>query len=288
MKPARVAVLSAFATLAAVGAGALAFLFSGTYEIAATTPHLPPVRWAIATLKDHSVRRSARDIVAPRLDDAALVRTGFVLYDTLCVVCHGAPAVPAEPLGFGINPDPPPLNEVGPDWSDAELFWITKHGLRMAGMPGFGLTFADGDIWALVAFVRRLERLSPAEYAAMRATRHEGRDPATVAWLVPPDPAADRMREEGDSERGRRLLAAYGCGSCHVIPGIPAATGGVGPPLAAWRHREYIAGILVNEPGNLVTWIVSPQSVEPGTAMPDLGVSDSAALHMAAYLFSLD
>ena len=75
--------LSAFATLAAVGAGALAFLFSGTYEIAATTPHLPPVRWAIATLKDHSVRRSARDIVAPRLDDAALVRTGFVLYDKL-------------------------------------------------------------------------------------------------------------------------------------------------------------------------------------------------------------
>ena len=127
-----------------------------------------------------------------------------------------------------------------------------------------------------------------AEYAAMRATRHDGRDPAPVAWLVPPDPAADRMREEGDSERGRRLLAAYGCGSCHVIPGIPAATGGVGPPLAAWRHREYIAGILVNEPGNLVTWIVSPQSVEPGTAMPDLGVSDSAALHMAAYLFSLD
>lgn len=91
----------------------------------------------------------------------------------------------------------------------------------------------------------------------------------------------------GNSRAGRALLQAYGCGSCHVIPGVPNAHGLVGPPLYFWARRTYIAGELPNTPDNLVKWIVSPPSVEPGTAMPTLGVSDQQARDMAAYLYTI-
>lgn len=92
----------------------------------------------------------------------------------------------------------------------------------------------------------------------------------------------------GDAQRGRELIQQYGCGSCHTIPGVAGADATVGPPLDRWAERVYIAGTLPNEPGALVRWIIDPDSVEPGTAMPDLGVTPSEAQDIAAYLFTLD
>jgi cytochrome c len=91
----------------------------------------------------------------------------------------------------------------------------------------------------------------------------------------------------GNIRAGKALLQAYGCGSCHVIPGVPGARGLVGPPLLFWSRRTYIAGELPNTPDNLVKWIEAPPSVEPGTAMPTLGVSDQQARDMAAYLYTI-
>lgn len=91
----------------------------------------------------------------------------------------------------------------------------------------------------------------------------------------------------GDASRGRRDIAAYGCGSCHIIPGIAGADGLVGPPLIKWSGRKMIAGEIPNTPDNLVYWIVMPQSIEPGTAMPNLGVSDGQARDIAAYLYTI-
>ncbi len=91
----------------------------------------------------------------------------------------------------------------------------------------------------------------------------------------------------GNARAGKALLQAYGCGSCHVIPGVPNARGLVGPPLYFWARRTYIAGELPNTPDNLVRWIQSPPSVEPGTAMPILGVSEQQARDMAAYLYTI-
>jgi len=91
----------------------------------------------------------------------------------------------------------------------------------------------------------------------------------------------------GNARQGKALLAAYGCGSCHTIPGVPDARGLVGPPLYFWARRTYIAGELPNTPANLVKWIESPASVEPNTAMPTLGVSEDEARDMAAYLYTI-
>lgn len=91
----------------------------------------------------------------------------------------------------------------------------------------------------------------------------------------------------GDPERGELVITRVGCGGCHVIPGVSGANGLVGPPLTSFAERYYIAGQLVNEPDNLVQWIMNPQEVEPHTAMPDLGLSEVDARHVAAYLYTL-
>ena len=91
----------------------------------------------------------------------------------------------------------------------------------------------------------------------------------------------------GSPVAGKALLQSYGCGSCHVIPGIRTAKGMVGPPLFFYSRRTIIAGELPNTPDNLIRWIENPPAIEPGTAMPDLGVSDSQARDMAAYLYTL-
>ena len=100
--------------------------------------------------------------------------------------------------------------------------------------------------------------------------------------------APDAMAQRDGIERGRDLLAQYRCGSCHAIPGVPASRGVAGPTLQAWGQRSYIAGRLPNRPELLAQWIVAPQALVPGTAMPSMGVSPAEARAMAAYLFSLE
>ena len=103
--------------------------------------------------------------------------------------------------------------------------------------------------------------------------------------------AAEGAREwkvpGGDPERGVQAFRAYGCTSCHTIPGVRGANSLVGPPLTRWAERGFIAGNLPNTPYNLVQWIRYPQRIEPGTVMPDLDVSEQDARDMAAYLFTL-
>ena len=91
----------------------------------------------------------------------------------------------------------------------------------------------------------------------------------------------------GDPAIGKDLIFEYGCYSCHSVPGVESADAHVGPPLDAWAERRYIAGLLPNEPDNLVAWIVNPQRFEPDTAMPTLGVSEQEAADIAAYLYTL-
>jgi cytochrome c1 len=91
----------------------------------------------------------------------------------------------------------------------------------------------------------------------------------------------------GDAGAGRQAITTYGCGSCHVVPGVAGAQGVVGPPLTAFARRKYIAGNLPNSPENLIAWLVNPQAVEPGTAMPNLGVTEIDARNLAAYLATL-
>lgn len=90
---------------------------------------------------------------------------------------------------------------------------------------------------------------------------------------------------DANPNEGRRALISYGCGGCHSIPGIGMATGRVGPSLVGIGEQMFLAGNLQNEPENMIRWIRFPQEISPDTAMPDLGVTETEARDMAAYLY---
>jgi len=91
----------------------------------------------------------------------------------------------------------------------------------------------------------------------------------------------------GDPAHGPRLMTLHGCAGCHEIPGVPGADGRVGPPLRGLAERIYIAGVLPNKPANLIRWVRAAREVDPRSAMPSTGMSESEARDVAAYLYSL-
>lgn len=82
------------------------------------------------------------------------------------------------------------------------------------------------------------------------------------------------------------LMIRYGCPTCHVIPGVPGAVGKVGPSLSTLSQRSYLAGSLPNTPSDLEAWLKHPQSIRPGSAMPEMNVTDADAQRMALFLDS--
>jgi mono/diheme cytochrome c family protein len=272
------------ALLGAAGTGL--FVMSGRYDIAAMHPHTQPLRTMLKLLQRRSVAFHARSTVPPRLDDPELVQRGLTLYREHCVVCHGAPGEGRQRVGVGLNPNPPPLEQAIERWSDAEIYWITAFGLKMAGMPSFLLGRTPEELWAIVAFIRQMNRLSPGEYRRIVRAAVDPYDTARVQWV-------GKTRAEalagvgGDPARGKELLSEFGCRTCHIIPGIRGTGGDVGPALTRWAERQFISGRLVNMPAQLVAWIMNPPAIDPGTVMPALGATAEQAQDMAAYLYTL-
>jgi mono/diheme cytochrome c family protein len=147
--------------------GAIVVISTGAYNVAATAPHTQLTRWLMSTTQKRSVAVRADEVPARPPVDSAMLREGSEEYREMCVACHGAPGVERGMLGKGINPKPPDLAKESGEWNDRELFWITKHGIKMAGMPAFGVTHSDEELWGIVAFLRRLESMSPEEYRRM-------------------------------------------------------------------------------------------------------------------------
>ncbi|HJT86425.1 MAG TPA: c-type cytochrome [Bryobacteraceae bacterium] len=259
--------------------GALLFMASGFYNLAADTPHTFMVRWMLKTGRTRSVEFHSRGIRVPGFH-TALAGSGLPLYRKECEPCHGAPGMANEQIGRGINPKPPRLVTSATHWSDAELYWIVSRGLKMSGMPAFAPRLSDRDRWAIVAFLREMILLSPADYGSLAADSDRGIQP--VHW---PSRKGFALLAKAKPERGRRLLGLYGCVGCHRIPGV--GEGHVGPSLAGFAQRQYIAGTLVNEPGQLVLWIMDPAKYKRNTGMPDVGVQREDAIDIAAYLYTL-
>jgi cytochrome c len=90
----------------------------------------------------------------------------------------------------------------------------------------------------------------------------------------------------GSVGRGGQAFTRYGCGGCHTLQNVAQAHGLVGPPLDGIAARAIVGGRLENKPENLMRWIADPQGVSPGTAMPNLGVSESDARDIAAFLYT--
>jgi putative membrane protein len=135
----------------------------------------------------------------------------------------------------------------------------------------------------VLAVMRRILMPTVKRVGAVAATAVVSAATITACSRTP----AGRGVADGSPRLGKIAIQHYGCGSCHAIPGIRSANGNIGPSLAGIADRRIIAGIVPNTPDEMVRWIVMPQSMAPGNAMPNLGVSDGQARDIAAYLYTL-
>jgi len=146
------------------------FIFAtGRYNVAATAP--PDIADKLAPwVLDKALERRARDVTDPIAKDAGAVARGMSHYRENCLPCHGAPGVDAEEFQEGMNPSPPGIDaDIVQNGSDAELFWVVKNGIRMTGMPAFGVNHKDDEIRDIVAFVRHVRQLTDAERQALKS-----------------------------------------------------------------------------------------------------------------------
>jgi cytochrome c2 len=98
-------------------------------------------------------------------------------------------------------------------------------------------------------------------------------------------PAAVQATDPHAEARG--LIAAQ-CSACHTVPGVSGAVGNVGPSLKGIARQQIIAGKLANNPSNMIRWLMHPQQIVPGNAMPEMGLTQDQARKIAAYLYTLD
>lgn len=149
-----------------IALGAYTAIVAGAYNIAATVPDTEPERLLLDSAMTYSVRAHA-GAEAPKSWSDAQIKNGFKQHGEMCVICHGAPGKERTDISKGLHPQPPKLAEAVKEWSNAELFWIIKNGIRMTGMPAFGPTHRDEQIWDIVGLLRRLPEISAQDFEAM-------------------------------------------------------------------------------------------------------------------------
>ena len=149
-------------TLGVLVIGAVAFVYSGLYNIGADDHHTKPVFAIMQTLREHSIHARSKDLTVPDLNDPQLILKGAGQYAAMCTECHLAPGKEDSEIRPGLYPQPPNLSQVRIDPKDE--FWVIKHGIKMSAMPAWGASHDDATIWSMVAFLQKLPDMTPAQY----------------------------------------------------------------------------------------------------------------------------
>jgi cytochrome c553 len=216
--------LTAMALAFIVVIGAALVVVSGVMPIKASSGH-----WAITTrlldfAKLRSVSTYSLTIDAPPLDAEALLLRGASHYESGCYSCHGGPGSGVPPVMAAMTPPPPDLQSGVSRFTPEQLFTIVKHGIKFTGMPAWPVQQRDDEVWAVVAFLRRLPDLDATEYRRLAYG-----DPGAVAGAEPPLPTA-----------GPPPPAAVRdvCWRCHGVNGTGRGPGAF--PSLAGQRAEYL------------------------------------------------
>lgn len=150
-----------------------AAVLSGAYSVAGDAPHSGLVFSLLQTMRVRSIAAQASGIAAPDdLGDAKRIAAGASEYAEMCSQCHLAPGMEKTEISQGLYPSAPELAR-GDSLTAAEQFWVVKHGIKFTAMPAWGVTHDDRLIWNMVAFVRKLPSLTPAQYKQLTANSSE-------------------------------------------------------------------------------------------------------------------
>jgi mono/diheme cytochrome c family protein len=192
--------------------GGVAVIYSGAYDIGSDTPHWGLTFQVFETARIRSIKAHAAGITVPAgLNDQAKILMGTEHFADHCAICHGAPGVPKGDIAHGLYPQPPDLAVTSKRYTDADLFWIVKHGIKMTGMPGWA-DHGDDELWATVAFLKKLPGMTTEEYAklVMQVMSHGGqhqphggavRDQGHEHGSVPPGAPKETAQPPGGKDQ---------------------------------------------------------------------------------------
>ncbi|WP_431286590.1 c-type cytochrome [Roseateles chitinivorans] len=299
--------MAAFAAAGVLGAaGAAAFVWFGVYDVSATGPHLQPVHSLLEIALQRAVQRRSDAHPPPRdLLTRERVMQGAACFRDRCVACHGAPGVAPQAFSLGMQPVPSSLVEATRHWRPQDLYWITRNGIKMSGMPAWEYRLEEGELWAIVAFLDALPLMTPDQYRTLTASPEQS--PEQSSEKTPEKSSASVGKVEGVAaarcdgivdapaplvpplatvELAQRAFRQHGCTACHTIPGVVGPDTSNGPRLSGLAGRDRIGGKAFPTEDGLTAWIRDPQAIDAHNAMPTLGVSETQARLMARYLLS--
>ena len=162
------------------------------------------------------------------------------------------------------------------EWPPEWLYYVTRKGIRMSGMPAWEFRMSEEALWSTVAFLKQMPFMTHSQFAEVAQTSLEVDCPtARDAPLL------------DSREYAKTVFRQYACHSCHRIEGVVGPQSFAGPALEDWGQRKYVAGSLPNNEENLIRFISDPQAVRPGSLMPKLDVAPAHAREMARYLIEL-
>ncbi len=147
-------------TLLVVILGGFAYLRLGYAEVRGD---VPPSNWERALLfsaAHASVRRRAPELPNPVPPTDENLIAGGKIYSDECAGCHGAVGKPDQ-TSDSLYPPIPQLPVVGTDYSEAQIFWVAKHGVRLSGMFANGKWDSDQKLWTVAAYIKRIKSLPP-------------------------------------------------------------------------------------------------------------------------------
>jgi cytochrome c553 len=214
--------------IASISIAAFLFVAAGLVPITASSGHWPITEWFLHFAMKRSVATHSLSVDAPPLDDPALVIKGATHYHGGCLPCHGGPGEDVPVILRGMIPPPPHLGATVAEWDAEELFYIVKHGVKFTGMPAWTAQQRDDEVWAVVAFLRKLQGMDAAAYhknaIGEDAERAEGTPTSLLAGSAT---ARDALRQS--------------CARCHGVDGL--GRGSAFPKLAGQR-AEYMRNAL--------------------------------------------
>jgi mono/diheme cytochrome c family protein len=162
--------------LVAVPIAAAAFLvFTGRIDVAADREHSRAVAWLLETARERAVANQAGRVKVrlPDLTDEERLHGAVVGFEEMCARCHAPPHGGTSALARGLNPPPPDLTRAAVIRGADELFWVTRHGIRMTGMPAWGPTHVDDELWPVIALITRFPEFAEGDYATLLAAARE-------------------------------------------------------------------------------------------------------------------
>jgi mono/diheme cytochrome c family protein len=153
-------------------AGALGYLLLGFADVRGD---MPPSRLESALMRSAvhaSVRRQAPLAANPFPPTNETLIAGGKIYRGECSGCHGSPGKPEEHPGV-LSPQAPDLPVVGTEYTEAQVFWVAKHGVRHSGMFANGLWDSDEKLWKAAAYIVRIKSIPPEVNAALESQKND-------------------------------------------------------------------------------------------------------------------